>query len=358
MRGGVVQLTPAPLLWPLQCRLVAWHRRFACTFSDALPDVVCPLAAAGTYQAALRRSFLRTLDDGHHAVVVLDAPNLKAADYQDLLPAAQAAGYQPYLLACPDADPEVSFIACGCGEFSGVCIGGILVHLPDAWAGVSSLPLPLLSPAWWGHPPSFSCLSRRLAWKYGSEWCRTCCTCAQACHGRNIHGRSLEAIKAAAAAFEPSPSTAPHLDVANLLFEPHGTQQQGSAGRSAALGQAGGEAAGAAAAGTSRWALAGEGGSQRGGAAGGAGRKRGRGAAGGSFGDDDDSCLLKDVSAALGAGAGDAGGVGRSRKRVRWPDLEPPPEGFTVGPPPALEQVCNADGLAPALLCMWCCRPG
>ncbi len=48
----------------------------------------------------------------------------------------------------------------------------------------------------------------------------------QVCHGRNIHGRSLEEITSAAQAMESIPSLYPQLDASGLLREAQPKRKQ------------------------------------------------------------------------------------------------------------------------------------
>ena len=45
--------------------------------------------ATGAYMGALLRAFIKTLAERHHAMVILDAPNSRAAEFREFWQAGQ-----------------------------------------------------------------------------------------------------------------------------------------------------------------------------------------------------------------------------------------------------------------------------
>ena len=56
---------------------------------------------------ALLRAFVKTLAERHHAMVILDAPNSRAAEFREFWQAGQTAGYEVYVLRPSETDAEV-----------------------------------------------------------------------------------------------------------------------------------------------------------------------------------------------------------------------------------------------------------
>ena len=56
---------------------------------------------------ALLRAFVKTLAERHHAMVLVDAPNLRAAEFREFWQAGQRAGYEVYVLRPLETDAEV-----------------------------------------------------------------------------------------------------------------------------------------------------------------------------------------------------------------------------------------------------------
>lgn len=50
---------------------------------------MCACSGAGAYTSALLKAFSRTLEERRHSVVILDAPNPRAADYREFWRAGQ-----------------------------------------------------------------------------------------------------------------------------------------------------------------------------------------------------------------------------------------------------------------------------
>lgn len=59
------------------------------------------------YQRSLFKAYQRTLDEGRFRFVVLDAPNIRVADFKDFWAAGQAAGYEVFVVEMAEADPQV-----------------------------------------------------------------------------------------------------------------------------------------------------------------------------------------------------------------------------------------------------------
>jgi hypothetical protein len=67
-----------------------------------------PLSVAAAYQASLLRAFKRTLEEGRHDFVIVDAPLTRAAQLNEFWAAGQAAGFEVMVGQLPDADnPQV-----------------------------------------------------------------------------------------------------------------------------------------------------------------------------------------------------------------------------------------------------------
>ncbi len=56
---------------------------------------------------ALLRAFVKTLAERRHAMVILDAPNSRAAEFREFWQAGQTAGYEVYVLIPLETDAEV-----------------------------------------------------------------------------------------------------------------------------------------------------------------------------------------------------------------------------------------------------------
>ena len=56
---------------------------------------------------ALLRAFAKTLAERHHSMVILDAPNSRAAELREFWQAGQKAGYEVYGLGPLETDAEV-----------------------------------------------------------------------------------------------------------------------------------------------------------------------------------------------------------------------------------------------------------
>jgi YLP motif-containing protein 1 len=65
-----------------------------------------PLHAV-VYRRSLLKAYQRTLEEGRFKFVILDAPNIAAADFKDFWVAGQAAGYEVFVAEMPESDPQV-----------------------------------------------------------------------------------------------------------------------------------------------------------------------------------------------------------------------------------------------------------
>ncbi|GAB4823040.1 hypothetical protein N2152v2_010086 [Parachlorella kessleri] len=61
----------------------------------------------GVYKRSLLKAYQRTLDEARFKFVIVDAPNIWAADFRDFWMAGQAAGYEIFVVEMPESDPQV-----------------------------------------------------------------------------------------------------------------------------------------------------------------------------------------------------------------------------------------------------------
>uniref|UniRef100_A0A1D1ZV70 Uncharacterized protein n=1 Tax=Auxenochlorella protothecoides TaxID=3075 RepID=A0A1D1ZV70_AUXPR len=86
----------------------------------------------GTYQRSLNRSFCKAAVEARHAFLIMDAPNLRLADFREAWSGAQAAGYEVWVASLPQRSPQV------CAKHS--THGRSLEELEQLAAGWEELP--------------------------------------------------------------------------------------------------------------------------------------------------------------------------------------------------------------------------
>lgn len=162
---------------------------------------------SGTYQRSLNRSFCKAAVEARHAFLIMDAPNLRLADFREAWSGAQAAGYEVWVASLPQRSPQVP----GAGVRQG----------PDAGMprGAQAAPIVMLRRC--AHRGT----RRRLSWQLHSPCFRqpvapdpTPASLAQVCAKHSTHGRSLEEVEQLAAGWEELPPGFQPISLQRFMF--------------------------------------------------------------------------------------------------------------------------------------------
>ncbi len=178
----------------------------------------CP-PAPGAYLASLRKSLAKLLAEGQHSLVVVDAPNERTADIKEAWTAGQVGG---------EGTAQAARVFWGAAHSRAAAIAGLAgpAGAVQQQRGGSGPARGLLAagacqlrarPGGDACPPAFP-------QQHGYEVYVVHAPESDpaTCHARNIHGRSLEDVQKAAAAWEPLPPVFTQLDVKALLREAAG----------------------------------------------------------------------------------------------------------------------------------------
>lgn len=80
------------------------QKRWLLRSSQPLKNHRC---CSGVYQRNLARAFSRTVEERRFHFVIIDAPNLRVSDFQEMLAFGQQSGFEVYILQAPETDPQV-----------------------------------------------------------------------------------------------------------------------------------------------------------------------------------------------------------------------------------------------------------